>query len=94
MRRVISLPFLIVCASLLVGCDDGDLGMTIGNDDSARIAAEIRRIEDHPNMPDQAKAIALGQLRQRQAAAQATAEAADLADKARRAEQQNERTKR
>ena len=69
--------------ALLGGCGDGDLGMTITEDDPNLINEEIRRIEENPHMPAQAKAVALGQLRSRQQAAPVTAEAAQKADKAR-----------
>lgn len=56
---------LAVSGVMIAGCEPQDVGNSNAKPPTQEdIDAEIKRIESDPNMPDQAKAIAINQLKQ------------------------------
>ena len=75
-NHIIRLAIAALAAAFALGCNkNADLGQTLSNNEGASIDAEIKRIEEDPNMPDIAKQNALAQLRARQQAGQNMSEA-------------------
>lgn len=64
MRQALLCAIFIVAGALL-GCGDSDLGTKGGEGQGADYAAQIKAIDDNPNMPEPAKAAAKAQIEAR-----------------------------